>query len=289
MPAAGRARSAGSSFTRRIARAFMRAVQGFWQHGDLFSGAAISYYALFSLLPLTILLLVTLQLIFPAELVTRNMGRLFGGLTDKDVLLRTIRDAYAQHGSFGLFGAVMLFIAAAGVFGAVQGALDRIWEVRGRILHLRFLVGVLTMMVTLLIFIGMLLATTLVFRLIRNSELGLILGWPRRPGPGTSNALSIATALAQFVIFWTGYRFLPNALVRWGEAWPGALVATAVWHAIAYLLTWYLARVADFATLYHQMQAIMVLLLSVYCLTCSFLFGAEFVVQWTGEGRSPRR
>ncbi len=287
LPTAERALVAGLSLPRRFALTLVRAVHSFWRHGDLFSGAAISFYALFSLLPLAILLLVLLQLIFPVDAVTRNMGQLFGGLTDKDLLLTTIKAAYAEKGSFGLFGAVTLIVAAAGVFGAVQSALDRVWEVRGRIFHLRFLVGILTMIVTLLIFVGMLLGTIEVFRMIRTSELGALLGWPRRPTPGSSSALTIALTLAQFGVFWTGYRFLPNASVRWRDAWPGAVVATAVWHTIAYLLSWYLARVASYETLYHQLQAIMVLLLWVYGLAASFLFGAEFVVQWTTGPESP--
>jgi len=211
------------------------------------------------------------------------MGRLFGGLSDTDIILRTIRDAYLQQGSFGVIGGVTLIIAATGIFAAVEVALDRIWECRGRTCTLRFLVGIFTMATSLLIFLGMLLITILVSRLIRSSELGFLLGWPRTPGPGAGSAVSVATAVAQFAIFWTGYRFLPNAFVRWRDAWPGALVATGVWHLIGYVLSWYLARVADYGTLYHQLQAIIALLVWVYGLTCSFLLGAEFIVQWTAE------
>ncbi len=284
----------GRPLARNVALTFgrttVRALDGFWRHGNLFSAAAISFSALFSLLPLAILFLVGLQVFVPEERLVRGMGRLFGGLTDTDIILRTVREAYIQKRSFGLIGAVTLIIAATGVFASVQAALDRVWECRGRVFHLRFLVGALTMASSLLIFLGMLLATILVYRLIRLSALGVLLGWPQTPGPSpgqAGGALTVATALAQFSIFWVGYRFLPNAFVRWRDAWPGALLATGVWHLISYGLSWYLARVADYATLYHQLQAIMALLASVYGLTCSFLLGAEFVVQWTAEPYGP--
>jgi membrane protein len=279
-PVAGRGGSIGLPLPRRVALAFGRAVLGFWRHGDLFSSAAISFSALFSLLPLAILLLVGLQVVFPPAAVTHNIGRLFGGLTERDILLRTIREAYTHHESLGLLGALGLVLAATGVFGAVQVALDRVWECRGRIFHLRFLIGILAMAMTLLVFLGMLVGTVLALRLIRQSELGALLGWPRTP-PRGAGALGISTTVAQFAIFWIGYRFLPNASVRWRDAWPGALVAAVVWHAIAYGLSWYLARIADLATLYHQLQAIMALLIWVYGLASTFLLGAEFVVQWT--------
>src|SRR6516162_11376720 len=76
------------------AAALARAAQKFWEHGDLFSGAAISYYALFSLLPLALLLLLALQTLYSSEVVMRNLGRLFG-LARADIVFETVRGAYA--------------------------------------------------------------------------------------------------------------------------------------------------------------------------------------------------
>jgi membrane protein len=265
---------------RRTVALFVRAVRKFWEHGDLFSSAAISFYALFSILPLVILFLVGLQAFIPYTIVQRNLGRLFG-LTETDVVLRTVADAYAHEAALGWVGIVTLVIAATGVFTALQVALDRIWECRGRRVHIRFLIGVLTMAASLLIFLGMLIGTVYVFRFIRSSEIGALLGWPRTPPRGTGNALTIATGLAQFGIFWTGYRFLSSVPVRWRDALPGALVAAAVWHAIAYGISWYLGTVADYSSLYHSLAVIVALLVWVYGLSATFLLGAEFVAQRT--------
>ena len=265
---------------RRFVSALVRAVQKFWQHGDLFSSAAISFYALFSLLPLVILFLVGLEVIVPFQIVERNLGRLFG-LTETDLILRTIRDAYAQQNTLGWVGAITLILAAGGVFGALQVALDRVWETRGRIFHIRFLVAVLMMAASLMIFLGMLMATVLVFRFIRTSVVGEWLGWPRTPPRGAGSALTIATGLAQFGIFWIGYRFLPNVPVRWRDALPGAAVAAVVWHAIAYVLAWYLGTVAEYTTLYHSLGVLIALLVWVYGLAGSFMLGAEVVAQYT--------
>ena len=257
-----------------------RAVRKFWEHGDLFSGAAISYYALFSLLPLALLLLLALQTVYSSEAVMRNLGRLFG-LTRADILFETVRGAYAEHQSLGWVGFVTLVLAAGGVFSAVQAALDRVWEVRGRTVQARFRIGILIMAASLLIFLGMLVATALTFRVIRTTLIGEWLGWPRIPSRGTRSALGIATALSQFAIFWTGYRFLPNVPVRWRDALPGALIAAAIWHGIAYLLGWYLGWVVDYTSLYHSLGAILALLVWVYSLSGTFLFGAEIVAQRT--------
>jgi len=273
---------AGGPRLRREALLLGRAVHGFWRHGDLFSGAAISFYALFSLLPMTLLLLVGLQFISSSSRVMRIAGRLLG-LGDTDIILGTVRTAYAQRGSFGWVGTVTLILAAAGVFGAVQVAFDRVWEVKGRIFHARFLIGIITMAASLLIFLGMLVTTATAFRLIRTSAVGLWLGWPLQPPSRTSGAPWVAVTLAQLIIFWVGYRFLPNVPIRWRDALPGALIAATVWQVITRVLGWYLGSVVNFATLYHSLGAIMALLVWVYGLACSFLLGAEFVAQRAAE------
>ena len=274
-------------WSHHAAATFLRAFQNFWEHGDLFSSAAISYYALFSVLPLVMLFLVALQTIVPYQRVEHNLGRIFG-MTDTNLVLQTVRDAYSHQAALGWIGAVTLILAATGVFTALQLALDRVWEIRrGRGVHVRFLVGVLTMALSLLIFVGMLLATVFVFRFIRTSMIGEWLGWPHTPPRGTGNAWTIATWSAQFGIFWTGYRFLPSARVRWRDALPGALVASLVWHAIAIALGWYLGTVSEYVTLYHSLGAIVALMVWVYGLSASFLLGAEFVALRTPKISRP--
>jgi membrane protein len=275
--------AADTPTVRRARITFARAFMRFWRHGDLFPAAAISFYAIFSLLPLAILLLVSLQFIFnvPAATLSKNMGRLFGGLSDTDILLRTIRDAYTQHARLGWFGAIALVAAAAGVFSAVQVALNRVWEVPGRHFHFQFLLGIAMMATSLLVFLGLLLLIVYTMRFLRVSEVGALLGHPRLPRSGPLSGLSITTAGAQFAVFWVGYRMLPNVRIRWRDAWLGALVGAVLWHIIALGLGWYLAVVSDYSTLYHQVEAIMVLIIWVYTLACCFLFGAEFVAEWT--------
>jgi membrane protein len=265
---------------RRSLTILVRAAQKFWNHGNLFSAAAISFSSLFSVLPLVILMLLALTAIFPSSVVARNMGRLFG-LADSNVVLQTIRQAYSQEARISWIGIAVLMVAAGGVFTAVQVALDRVWECRPRFLPLRYAVSVVTMAASLFIFVAMLFATVYVFRWIRTGAVGAFLGWPRRPTPGTSHALTIATTLAQFCIFWVGYRFLPNVPVRWREALPGAVVAAVLWRTITYGLDWYLALVADYTTLYHSLATILVVLVWTYCLSACFLFGAEVSAQIT--------
>ena len=102
------------------------------------------------------------------------------------------------------------------------------------------------------------------------------------PAPGfpSGRALSLTAAVAQFGIFWMGYRFLPGMPVRWRDAWPGALLAVILWQLTGYVLGVYLSSIPTYALLYNRLGAVLALLTWVYALACTFLFGAEFVAQW---------
>jgi len=267
----------------RLGRAFGPAVAGLWTHGDLFSGAAISFYALFSLLPMAVLFAIILSLAFPHARIDRLLGRLLGGAQHPDILVSTVQEAYNHRGSYGWWGSLTLILSATGVFGALQIALDRVFECRGRFLATRVAVGVLMMVGSLLLLIGAMIGTVLAVRVLRVSGLAPLVGIPITPGP-TSRVLEAFPALAQFVIFWVGYRFLPNVPVRWREAWPGALIATILWQITSYVLGLYIGRVSDYTSLYQSLGVIVALLAWIYALACTFLFGAEIVAAY-----APRR
>jgi len=265
-----------------------RAVSGFWRHGDLFTGAAISFYALFSLLPLTILFGTLINLAFPHAPVDRIFGRLMGDAQHPDILALTVQDAYDHRRSLGWLGSLTLILAAGGVFTAVQIGLDRVFECRGRLMSRRFAVGVLMMIGSLLIFFGVMVGTVFALRLIRISGLAPLLGLPINPRGGGAQVLAVVPAVAQFAIFWVGYRFLPNVRTRWRDTWPGAALAAAIWQITNYGLGWYVARFADYTSLYHSLGVVVALLSWIYALACTFLFGAEFVAAY-GPDRPVRR
>lgn len=270
----------GVSTQSRFLITLVRAARNFWLHGNLFSSAAISYYSLFSLLPLAILLLLMIQFLLPSQRIEETIADLFGRGANGDILVRTLKDAYEQRKSLGWEGGIALILAATGVFTAVQGALDKVWECRGRMLPGRLAVGIFVMAGSLMVFLGAFLSTILVSHLFEFGDLAYVLGLPAIPFD-RPHAVALTSALAQFGLFVVGYRFLPSVPVRWRDVWPGAMLAAILWQVIVYLLGEYIGGIAGYTSLYHSLGVLVALLTWVYALACTFLYGAEFVAEWS--------
>src|SRR4051812_32415521 len=93
-------------------------------------GAALSYYTMFSIAPLLLIVISVAGLFFGADAVRNEIfGQLSGLMGDEGA--RAIQDMLAnvnqpRKGALGtILGVVMLFLGASTVFGELQNALDR--------------------------------------------------------------------------------------------------------------------------------------------------------------------
>ena len=100
-------------------------------------GAAISYYTMFSLAPLLVIVIAVAGAIFGREAVQGEIVVQLQGLIGRDGALAVqglIKSASepAKGIAAGLISAVVLVIGATTVFAELQSALDRIWHVPER-------------------------------------------------------------------------------------------------------------------------------------------------------------
>ena len=100
-------------------------------------GAALSYYTVFSLAPLLVIVISVAGLIFGADAVRGAVFSQIDGLMGADAA-RGIQDLLSSvskpsTGILGtILGVVVLLIGATTVFGELQDALDRIWRAPAR-------------------------------------------------------------------------------------------------------------------------------------------------------------
>lgn len=86
---------------------------------------------------------------------------------------------------------------------------------------------------------------------------------------GLGLALLVATLAA-------AYKVLPQPRIGWREAGPGAVLAVALWFALAWGFGFYLREFASLSVTYGSLGGVVAALLFFYFTACVVLFGCEF-------------
>jgi membrane protein len=96
-------------------------------------GAALAFYAIFSIPPLILLVVATVGFFYKGD-VTGAIQQQLSGLIGEETArtMMQVRQQQGSEGGFlsGLFGIGLLLLGASGVFGQLQDALNTIWEVQ---------------------------------------------------------------------------------------------------------------------------------------------------------------
>jgi membrane protein len=241
--------------------------------------AAISYRALFSLVPLATFVVTVAGLFLRDDsqrekfvhAVSKQLDLSTNGVTSLD---RIVSDVPAPWSLVGLIALLVALWGATGVMSSVRKAMAVIFDdgvtfsfARGKLVDALLVLGVLAAMIVSL---GLSFLEQLASRASRRVERWL--DW--QPG-GVGFVLGVVVPLlVTAVVFFLLYRYLPRAKPPWRPALVGAVGAAAACQAIQFGLSWYLSGPADFTRLYGSAGAVLAFLLFVYLSAVAFLVGA---------------
>jgi hypothetical protein len=112
------------------------AVSGYIAHEALTRGAAIAFYAVTSLAPILLVVVAVAGLVFGQDVVRSNLIEQVSGLVGREggELVKTMLTRASDKESStwaSLLGVLTVVVTASGVFGEMQAALNRTWDVRG--------------------------------------------------------------------------------------------------------------------------------------------------------------
>jgi membrane protein len=245
-------------------------------------GAALSYYTVFSLAPLLLIVVSVAGLVFGEEAVR---GELFGqlqGLMGKDAasavqsLLASV--SKPSHGVVGtVVGVAVLLFGATTVFGELQDALDRIWRAPARVKAS----GLWNLLRARLLSFGMILG--LAFLLMVSLVLGAVLAalgkWWSPLFGGWEVLAQVVNVVVGFVlttaIFAMIYKLMPRVHVRWHDVWLGAIVTSLLFTIGKFLIGLYIGK-SGVASGFGAAGSLAIVFLWVYYSAQIFLVGAEF-------------
>jgi membrane protein len=262
-----------NAMTDGLLQHLWRAIDRFSKHGTRES-AALSYYAIFSLFPLLLLLIIGIgTALGPAAAHNQIDGvlRLFLPASAASFLQDSIAETLKQRSSFGLVAGITLSWSALGFFSNLSSALSRTFrDERGYNTWSSRLMG-LGVMVALGVLLTASLATTVVFNLIDLLVFYQSTSWV------TTGALVVPLSLS-VAIFAFLYRFIPRRRVRWDAIWVAAFFGGISWEIAKRVFAWYLDNIATYSLVYGSVAIMIVLMLWVYLTAIIILLGGEFCV-----------
>ncbi len=273
--------------TDRIRWFFTAFMEAFWEwkrdNSPLVAGG-LSFFALFSLVPLAIITLTVLSRLFAGTsamgLVLAAMGEIFSPEAAQSAAVVMTRAEVTGPGT-NIVSLVILLWAGARVFMQLQRALSDVWHIPAADLtrvekFARFLINRFR---ALMATFGLGMATVLFLTMdVAVGAFGHFLSrlmpevWMYRIIPWVTLGSSLVLFALLFAMI---YRWLPDAHPGWGAVWSGALVGSVLFSGARLLLSLYL-RVFNVMSFFGAAGSVMVVLIWVYTSMQILLFGARF-------------
>lgn len=253
-----------------------------WSENDAASlGAAIAYYAAFSVAPLLLMVIAV-------------AGLLIGDAAAEQELFAQLRDLIGANGAAtlqqivrsandsgqGLMAAaisgVTLFIGATTVLAQLQKSLDRIWKAPPRKgIGVWNLLKVRLQAFSLVLAVGFLLAISMVATAAIAVVSSLLGGWIGQSELLLQAINGLFSFAAITLLFALTYRFLPNLTIAWRDVLVGAAVTSLLFGIGKTAIGLYIGHSA-ISSSFGAAGAFIVFLVWIYYSAMIYLFGAEF-------------
>jgi membrane protein len=244
-------------------------------------GAAIAFYAMFSLAPMLVIVVGVAGLVFGREAA---QGALFGDLARLvgpesagavQAMLANMKNTHS-----GIIATVLgigtLIATATAVFSELQAALNLIWKVPATqnlpVWHY-FKSRLLSLSVILVI--GFLLLVSLIISTLIQAFSDYI----DRTLPNFSFVVYLVHHAFSFsfttVFFAAIFKLLPDAPVEWRDTWLGAAITAVLFAVGKHLISLYIGS-SNMASTFGAASALIIIFVWIYYSAQIFLFGAEF-------------
>lgn len=277
---------------RLVAGLFRRATVNFVEDRCTVLAAAISYFALFSLFPLALLVAAVFGIVLrDPEVQDRVLDAFVRAIPVEAPSIESSLRALADLGpTLSVVALIATLWTASALASAVRNALDIVFDVRqprallqAKVLDYVILLGVGTL------FLASLVLTTWwrVAEVQTHQRWGLFDGnlkWLWDFG-----AIAIPAAMT-FLMFLLLYRAMPHGRTRVLHVWPGALLAAVAFELAKALFATYVAYFTSYDVVYGSLGGVIALLFWVYVSANVLLYGAELSAEVSHVMRGePRR
>lgn len=261
-----------------------KAFSAFFTKNLLTQSAALSFYTIFSLPPMVLIILQVASRFYYDDAVKSAIFGEIGALVGQEgasQLMDTINKLHIFEPTWWAtsVGIGMLLFTATTVFVTIQYTLNQIFEVAPvdtKALGLLKMLRDRILSLALLVSFGFILLVSLLVNTMLTALGNHLQEWIGNIS--TILVLLTSTALPLLVItllFGMLFRFLPDARMGWKDVWTGAFSTALLFEGGKYLIGFYIGN-SKLASLYDAAGSMIVVLLWVYYAAAIFLFGATF-------------
>ncbi|MGK7884865.1 MAG: YihY/virulence factor BrkB family protein [Crocosphaera sp.] len=271
-----------------------------WQQDDCIEmGAALSYYAIFSLFPILLVILSITGLILGPDTNAYTQILIFAKTALPTEAYHIVESTLLQLNTSslgaGIIGFSILFITASRIFLALSRDVDKIWKVYHRqysqngwfwtiinFIKNQIIAFLLVLSSTALMLVSLLsnIALKVFVKTIINVEEAIT--WVRLDEAFLWNSLQLGVTyflLTSVIMFL--YKTLPRTKVKWSDIWIGSLLAVSLFFLLQSLVSKEVIRIGEQFRAYGIIGGFMVLLLWIFLNCQIFLLGCEFTYVYT--------
>jgi YihY family inner membrane protein len=275
------------AFALRVLRAFRK------NQGLLLAGA-VAYYALLSIVPLLILIVIALSHVIDQALLLETLDRYLGWLVPgQSGPLVAELESFLEHSDvigWVLLGTLLFFSSLA--FTVLENAMSIIFFHRVAVRRRHFLVSaVLPYCYILLLGVGLLVVTLVSAGLQAIGRDSIdFLGWHWSLGGFSGLLLYLLGVAGEIFVLTSVYLVMPVGRLSLRHALIGGVTAALLWEITRHVLTWYFATLSQVNLVYGSLTTAIVVLLSLEIGAGLLLFGAQVISEYERIGKeSPNK
>ena len=274
----------------RHPRAFtLCTLKGFKDNQGLLLAGAVAYYALLSIVPLLILIVIVLSHVIDQAELLRALGRYLEWLVpgQSKSLVDELANFLAHRGFIGWVLLVTMVFFSSLAFTVLEKSMSVIFAHRIVDRQRRFVVSaILPYCYILLLGVGTLLVTLVSASLQAMGERDIeFLGRPWSLN-GISGVMLYLLGFAGEVFVLTSiYLVMPVGRLKFTHALVGGVTAAVLWEITRHILVWYFATLSQVNVVYGNLATAIVVLLSLELGATLLLFGAQVIAEYEREGR----
>lgn len=262
----------------------LRVLKAFNANQGLLLAGAVAYYALLSIVPLLILVVIGLSHVLDQAELFATLRRVLRHVVpgQSEDIIEEMR-AFLEHGTvigWVLLGTMLFFSSLA--FKVLENAISVIFLHRVAVRRRHAAVSLL-LPFGYILFIGALLfvGTYVLADLAAIGKESIVFRahtWSLQDV--SSVALGTAGIAGEILLISSIYYFMPVGRVPATHALIGGAVAAALWEIIRRILVWYFGSLSQVSVVYGSLTTAIIVLLSLEVIATLLLFGAQVIAEY---------